>query len=149
MVADKSQVAGRQTVSMHASAWPINVHKGKKKFKHLPGEKKQQRKEQIAAKRQIRAQCRGFDLAAVNAALEEVVTKSVDIFAFEPMEDRDRAQIHKLASIYRLKSSSQGSGKRRFTVVTHTRHTSLPTGIDKDRLLFVSFTSCHCVVKLF
>jgi hypothetical protein len=35
----------------------------------------------------------------------------------------------------------------RFTVVTHTRHTSLPTGIDKDRLLFVSFTSCHCVVK--
>ncbi|CAK9267797.1 unnamed protein product [Sphagnum jensenii] len=133
---DKSQVAGRQTVSMHASAWPINVHKGKKK-KHIPGEKKQQRKEQIAAKRQIRAQCRGFDLAAVNAALEEVVTKSVDIFAFEPMEDRDRAQIHKLASIYRLKSSSQGSGKRRFVVVTHTRHTSLPTGIDKDRLLFM------------
>jgi hypothetical protein len=37
MVADKSQVAGRQTVSMHASAWPINVHKGKKKLKHLPG----------------------------------------------------------------------------------------------------------------
>jgi G patch domain-containing protein 2 len=46
-------------------------------------------------------------------------------------------QIHKLASIYRLKSSSQGSGKRRFTVVTRTRHTSLPTGIDKDRLLFM------------
>jgi hypothetical protein len=37
MVADKSQVAGRRTVSMHASAWPINVHKGKKKLKHLPG----------------------------------------------------------------------------------------------------------------
>ncbi|CAK9870467.1 unnamed protein product [Sphagnum jensenii] len=103
----------------------------------ITGEKKRQRKEQIAAKRQIRAQCRGFDLAAVNAALEEVVTKSVDIFAFEPMEDRDRAQIHKLASIYRLKSSSQGSGKRRFVVVTHTRHTSLPTGIDKERLLFM------------
>jgi hypothetical protein len=64
---DKSQVTGRQTVSMHASAWPINVHKGKKKLKHLPGEKKRQRKEQIAAKRQIRAQHRGFDLAAVNA----------------------------------------------------------------------------------
>jgi hypothetical protein len=75
MVADKSQVAGRQTVSMHASAWPINVHKGKKK-KHIPGEKKQQRKEQIAAKRQIRAQCRGFDLAAVNAVQSLSVTES-------------------------------------------------------------------------
>jgi len=50
------------------------------------------------------------------------------------MEDRDRLRIHKMASIYRLKSASQGSGKKRFTVVTRTKHTSLPTGADKYRL---------------
>ncbi len=46
------------------------------RWQSITGEKKQQRKEQIAAKRQIRAQCRGFDLAAVNAVQSLSVTES-------------------------------------------------------------------------
>jgi len=105
--------------------------------------------------------------ALMGQALEDIVVRGTDIYAFAPMEDRDRLrvkitthdfrcsesslvscfsfpmggyefsflhvlhilffymlknisfcvlvheQIHKMASIYRLKSASQGSGKKR------------------------------------
>lgn len=109
--------------------------------------------------------------ALMGQALEDIVVRGTDIYAFAPMEDRDRAQvriitydfcysesslvlcfsspivsmvdmdylssnscmscffytvknisfsvsdyeqIHKMAAIYRLKSGSQGSGKKRY-----------------------------------
>jgi hypothetical protein len=72
--------------------------------------------------------------ALMGQTLEDIVARGTDMYAFAPMEDRDRVQVHKMAAIYRLKSGSQGSGKKRFTVVTRTKHTSLPTGADKYRL---------------
>nr|XP_024397114.1 uncharacterized protein LOC112292650 isoform X2 [Physcomitrium patens] len=114
--------------------WPIQVHQSKTKSKSIPGDKKRERKKMIAAKRQERALRRGLDLQAINSALEDIVLRGTDIYAFGPMENRDRAQIHKMAAIYRLKSGSQGTGSKRFTVVTRTKHTKLPTGADKYRI---------------
>jgi hypothetical protein len=44
------------------------------------------------------------------------------------MDPPSRKLVHQLASTYGLKSGSQGSGKRRFTVVERTRHTQPPQG---------------------
>lgn len=128
------QTSGSIGKSIDPAAWPLSVHKSKKKTKRAPGEKKRERKKTIAAKRQERALRRGLDLQAINSALEGIVSRGTDIYAFAPMEDWDRAQIHRMAAIYRLQSGSQGTGKKRFTVVTRTKHTSLPTGADKYRL---------------
>ncbi|KAI5082966.1 hypothetical protein GOP47_0002709, partial [Adiantum capillus-veneris] len=82
------------------------------------GSKKWQRTELIARKRHERSLLRGFDLTSVNAKLESIVVNNVDMSAFEPMGKTDCLQVQKLASIYQLKSGSQGSGKRRFVMVT-------------------------------
>ncbi|CAM6107531.1 unnamed protein product [Calypogeia fissa] len=117
-------------------AWPVS-RGGRKaqKVKGVPGQKKSERKETIATKRRERALRRGFDLCVVNKILEDMVMKKEDIVAFEPMNERDRAQVHRIASIYGLKSGSQGSTKKRFVVVTITRNTRMPSGDDKVRLL--------------
>lgn len=48
--------------------------------------------------------------------------------AFSPMDPRCRKLVHQLAAVYGLKSGSQGSGKKRFTVVQRTQHTAQPQG---------------------
>jgi hypothetical protein len=57
--------------------------------------------------------------------------------AFPPMDPASRKLVHQLASTYGLKSGSQGSGKRRFTVVERTRHTQPPQGENVFRRLQV------------
>ncbi|KAJ7533275.1 hypothetical protein O6H91_13G040400 [Diphasiastrum complanatum] len=103
--------------------------------KGLPGQKKRQRKETIAAKRRERALSRGVNFEAINLTLQRLVKDHGDIFAFEPMTNQDRSLVYKLASVYHLKSASQGSGKKRFVVVTRSQHTCLPSGDDEHRLL--------------
>lgn len=103
--------------------------------KGISGSKKWQRKEMLAIKWQQRAFLRGVDFSVINSKLEDIVLKEVDLFAFEPMCSKDCLQVQRLASIYRLKSGCQKSGKRRFVTVARTVYTSLPSGSDRKRLL--------------
>eukprot|EP00898_Chlorokybus_atmophyticus_P000787 jgi/Chlat1/1709/Chrsp127S01938 len=116
------------------------------------GEKEHRRREQMAGKRALRAQMRdykasmrdateaksmsrsqrvwrGFDvqsLQVINNTLADFVETMGDMWAFPPMDKVKRLQLHKLAGLFKLKSSSQGSGKKRFTVVTRTPHSFVP-----------------------
>ncbi|KAK2632034.1 hypothetical protein EUGRSUZ_L02096 [Eucalyptus grandis] len=47
------------------------------------------------------------------------------------MHSRDCSQVQRLAKIYRLRSSSQGSGKKRFVTVVRTPQTCMPSSTDK------------------
>ncbi|KAI5082166.1 hypothetical protein GOP47_0001909 [Adiantum capillus-veneris] len=131
-----SKVAARKQVKQLKSgrAFPLHGSTNSNKGKKAPGSKKWQRTEMIARKRHERALLRGFDLATINAQLESIVINKVDMFAFEPMGKTDCLQVQKLASLYRLKGGSQGTGRRRFVMVTRTAQTSLPSGADKVRL---------------
>eukprot|EP00850_Spirogloea_muscicola_P013121 SM000087S23403 [mRNA] locus=s87:416115:419559:- [translate_table: standard] len=99
--------------------WPVggrSAAHGRKpaKPKRAPGEKKRLRGERVEAVRATRlARSSGFDLRAANKDIAEMVSEEVDMFAFSPQHSKWRTQIHQLAGLYRLKCSSQGSGKRR------------------------------------
>eukprot|EP01018_Ginkgo_biloba_P039777 Gb_03734 [translate_table: standard] len=113
--------------------WPVNGQKTT--YKGVSGLKKKHQKEEIAAKRRERTLRRGVDLEAINSSLERMVLDAMDMFAFQPMHSRDCSQVQRLASIYRLKSGRQGSGKKRFVTVARTKHTCMPSADDKIRLL--------------
>ncbi|KAI6679204.1 hypothetical protein NL676_033085 [Syzygium grande] len=99
--------------------------------RRFPGEKKKHRKELIAAKRRDRMIRRGVDLERINKKLEQIVLDGVDIHSFQPMHSRDCSQVQRLARIYRLRSGSQGSGKKRFVTVVRTPQTCMPSSTDK------------------
>nr|DAD27332.1 TPA_asm: hypothetical protein HUJ06_028800 [Nelumbo nucifera] len=113
--------------------WPVEGQKSKK-FRNVPGAKKKHRKETIALKRRERMMRRGVDLEQINSKLRQMVLNEVDILSFLPMHSHDCSQVQKLASIYRLRSGCQGSGKKRFVTITRTGHTCLPSSADKLRL---------------
>ncbi|XP_071716876.1 uncharacterized protein [Rutidosis leptorrhynchoides] len=100
----------------------------------VPGEKKKERQDTIALKRRERLAYRCVDLEEINMKLEQMLQNEEDIMSFQPMHSKDCSQVQKLASIYRLRSSSQGSGKRRFVTVTQTVHTRMPSSNDRIRL---------------
>nr|XP_043626833.1 uncharacterized protein LOC122598306 isoform X2 [Erigeron canadensis] len=102
--------------------------------RRFPGEKKKQRQDKIASKRRERMIKRGVDLEQINLKLEQMVRNNGDIMSFQLMHSRDCSQIQRLASIYHLRSGSQGSGKRRFVTVTRTEHTGMPSSDDRVRL---------------
>ncbi|KAI3814658.1 hypothetical protein L1987_14301 [Smallanthus sonchifolius] len=77
---------------------------------------------------------RGVDLEQINSKLKQMVQNEGDIMSFQLMHSRDCSQVQRLASIYRLRSCSQGSGKRRFVTVTRTDHTGMPSSNDRIRL---------------
>ncbi|KAF8036750.1 hypothetical protein BT93_C2459 [Corymbia citriodora subsp. variegata] len=99
--------------------------------RRFPGEKKKHRKELIASKRRDRMIRRGVDLERINKKLEQIVLYRVEIHSFQPMHSRDCSQVQRLARIYRLRSSSQGSGKKRFVTVVRTPQTCMPSSTDK------------------
>ncbi|XP_030544488.2 uncharacterized protein LOC115750983 [Rhodamnia argentea] len=99
--------------------------------RRFPGEKKKHRKELVAAKRRDRMIRRGVDLVGINKKLEQIVLNGVDIHSFQPMHSRDCSKVQRLARIYRLRSSSQGSGKKRFVTVVQTPQTCMPSSTDK------------------
>ncbi|XP_078433426.1 D111/G-patch domain-containing protein [Wolffia australiana] len=119
--------------SQLSRSWPSNLRKSRPD-KKIRGEKKRLRKESIDRKRRERALNRGVDLQQINLELKRMVLSETDMFAFQPMHSRDCAQVQRLASIYRLQSGRQGSGKKRFVTVLRTRHTSLPSSDDVPRL---------------
>eukprot|EP00793_Prasinoderma_coloniale_P001429 PRCOL_00005204-RA len=80
--------------------------------------KKELRRARIADKRMARARGRGFDVERVAEALAGFVEAEGDIHAFEPMCNAARRQVHILAAAFGLQSTSQGSGKKRFSVIS-------------------------------
>ncbi|PIN11786.1 Tuftelin-interacting protein TIP39, contains G-patch domain [Handroanthus impetiginosus] len=134
-VKDPRTVSGKKKhVSRLPQSWPSDARKSKKHTRRLPGEKKKHRKELIAAKRRDRMMRRGVDLQKINLKLQQMVLDGGDMLSFPPMHPRDCSQIRKLASIYRLQSGCQGSGKKRFVTVVQTQHTCMPSPSDKIRL---------------
>uniref|UniRef100_A0A7N0TT31 Protein SQS1 n=1 Tax=Kalanchoe fedtschenkoi TaxID=63787 RepID=A0A7N0TT31_KALFE len=103
-------------------------------YRRFPGEKKKHRKEAIAIKRRERMIKRGVDLEQINSKLEHMVMNQVDLLSFHPMHPRDCRQVQRLASVYHLHSSCQGSGKKRFVTVARTEWTRLPTLREKLHL---------------
>ncbi|KAJ9557786.1 hypothetical protein OSB04_012400 [Centaurea solstitialis] len=116
-----------------AQSWPSKAEKSNRS-RRSPGEKKKQRQDTIALKRRERMINRGVDLEKISSKLEQMVQNGGDIMSFELMHSRDCSQVQRLASIYRLRSNSQGSGKRRFVTVTRTEHTNMPSSSDRIRL---------------
>lgn len=125
--------AKKKYVAQLPQSCPREAQKSKKS-RNLPGAKKKHRKEMIAAKRRERMLRRGVDLADINSTLERIVFEEVDMFSFQPMHHRDCSQVRRLAAVYRLRSDSQGSGKKRFVTVTRTQHTCMPSSADRLRL---------------
>ncbi|KAJ4958752.1 hypothetical protein NE237_025863 [Protea cynaroides] len=114
-------------------SWPRET-RWSKNSRSVPGEKKKHRKETIALKRRERMMRRGVDLEQINLQLRQMVLDEVDILSFQRMHSRDCSQVRRLASIYRLGSGCQGSGKKRFVTVTRTVHTCMPSSTDQLRL---------------
>ncbi|KAI4380602.1 hypothetical protein MLD38_006775 [Melastoma candidum] len=128
----RALISKKGRVSQFPQSWPSKSQS--KTLKNYPGAKKWVRKEAIAAKRRNRMMLRGVDLEQINTKLEQIVLDGVDMYSFQPMHPRDCSQIQRLAAIYRLRSSSQGSGKKRFVTVARSQHTSMPSSSDKVRL---------------
>ncbi|KAJ0984823.1 hypothetical protein J5N97_003179 [Dioscorea zingiberensis] len=127
--------AGRKKLvsSQVSRSWPVDAQMSKK-YKNVMGGKKKHRKELIAVKRRERMINRGVDLDEINLKLRQMVVDELDTLSFVPMHSRDCTQVQRLASIYHLRSGCQGSGKKRFVIVTRTAHTSLPSATDRVRL---------------
>ncbi|KAK9098421.1 hypothetical protein Syun_025466 [Stephania yunnanensis] len=134
---DPRTVYGKKKYAAHfPKSWP----EGQKRntFRKMRGEKKKHRKEAIAIKRRERMLRRGVDLEEINSKLQQVVLDELDVWAFQPMDSRDCSQVRRLASIYRLQSGCQGSGKKRFVTVARTPYTGMPSsgdGLRLDKLL--------------
>ncbi|KAL8128805.1 hypothetical protein V2J09_017960 [Rumex salicifolius] len=123
----------KKQVAQFPGSWPSGSRKSKA-FRNYPGEKKKHRKENIAVKRRERMLRHGVNLEKINLKLRNMVLSDLDIMSFQPMHSRECSQVQKLASIYRLRSGFQGSGKKRFVIVTRTQHTSIPSASDQIRL---------------
>ncbi|KAL5229921.1 hypothetical protein ABZP36_028697 [Zizania latifolia] len=125
-------VKATSTSSQLSMSWS-NGRKSKK-YQSVPGEKKKHRKELIAKKRHQRMLNRGVDLDQINTKLRNMILDQVDMICFQPMHSRDCSQVQRLASVYHLRSGCQGSGKKRFVIVTLTEQSSLPSSEGQIRL---------------
>ncbi|XP_010542083.1 PREDICTED: uncharacterized protein LOC104815398 [Tarenaya hassleriana] len=136
-VKDPRSLSGKKTKKIHSAtfpqSWPSYAQKSKNS-RRFPGEKKKHRKEMIAVKRRERMLQRGVDLAQINSKLEQIVAEGVDMHCFQRMHHRDCSQVRRLADVYRLSSSCNGSGKKSFVMVTRTYQTCLPSASDKLRI---------------
>ncbi|CAN1800383.1 Zinc finger CCCH-type with G patch domain-containing protein [Linum perenne] len=99
--------AKKKHVTQLAQSWP--AAKKIKRHRNYPGGRKKFCKETIAEKCHDRTLRRGVDLENIN-------------------------MVTQLAAIYRLRSGSQCSGKKRFVTVMRTPHTSMPLANDRARL---------------
>lgn len=134
LVKDPRRVSAKKKhIARFPQSWPSEGRKSNK-YRRFPGEKKKLRKEMIAVRRRERMLRRGVDLEQLNLKLKQMVINNVDVLSFPPMHTRDCSQVQRLAAIYRLKSGCQGSGKKRFVMVSRTLHTSLPSASDEFRL---------------
>lgn len=136
-VKDPRSLSGKKNkkkeVAKFPQSWPSGAQKSKNS-RNFPGEKKKHRKEYIAVKRRERMLQRGVDLADINSQLERFVLENVDMHCFQRMHNRDCSQVRRLADVYRLSSSCNGSGKKSFVTVTRTYQTCMPSTSDKLRI---------------
>ncbi|KAL9154482.1 hypothetical protein ABFS82_10G117500 [Erythranthe guttata] len=134
LVKDPRTISGKKkNVAKFPQSWPSEARKSKK-FRRIPGEKKKHRKETIAAKRRDRMVRRGVDLQKINLKFQQMVLDGIDIQSFPSMHRQDCSQVRRLASIYRLQSGCQGSGRKRYVTVIRTHQTCMPTPGDQVRL---------------
>lgn len=130
-VKDPRTVSGKKKhTAKFPQSWPFESQKSKN-FGRFPGAKKKHRKEMMALKRRERMLHRGVDLQKINSKLHQMVLDGADMLSLQPMHSRDCSQVQRLAGIYRLRSSCQGSGKKRFVTVTKTQHTAMPSASDR------------------
>lgn len=136
-VKDPRSLSGKKNkkkeVAKFPQSWPSRAPKSKNS-RSFPGENKKHRKEYIALKRRERMLQRGVDLADINSQLENFVLENVDMHCFQRMHNRDCSQVRRLADVYRLSSSCNGSGKKSFVTVTRTYQTCMPSASDKLRI---------------
>ncbi|KAL4181379.1 hypothetical protein AMTRI_Chr12g270890 [Amborella trichopoda] len=145
----RSTFRRRKHVVPLAQSWASEAHKSKA-YKNLSGKRKKHRKEIIALKRRERMLHRGVDLDQINMNLRQMVLNEEDISSFQPMRTRDCSQVRKLASIYHLRSGCQGSGKKRFVVVSRTARTCMPSATDQlrlEKILHVGYESTNFTVE--
>ncbi|KAM1061491.1 hypothetical protein ACFX14_025865 [Malus domestica] len=133
LLKDPRKHTKKKPVAKYPQSWPAKAQRSKFS-RTFPGEKKKHRKERMVEKRRERMLRRGVDLERINLKMEQIVSDGVDMFSFQPMHSRDCSQVQRLAAIYHLRSSCQGSGKKRFVTVMQTQHTGMPSSIDRLRL---------------
>ncbi|CAL5219874.1 g1794 [Coccomyxa viridis] len=104
------------------------------KGKLLPGEKARLKRARVDAKRAARSEGHGFNAPSVVRELESFVQAAGDIKAFPPMNMYGLAFTQKAAGLYGLKSSAQGSGRKRFIIVRATNRTQLLEPLAQERL---------------
>eukprot|EP01099_Mayorella_cantabrigiensis_P004367 TRINITY_DN3275_c0_g1_i4.p1 TRINITY_DN3275_c0_g1~~TRINITY_DN3275_c0_g1_i4.p1 ORF type:complete len:472 (+),score=128.98 TRINITY_DN3275_c0_g1_i4:122-1417(+) len=96
----------------------------KKQIKKLKiKEKRARRREAKEAKIQ---KCTFDDVLKFNSQLQDFVRSSDDSFGFPPVSRKRRYILHRLAGMYRLKSTSFGNGATRYTICYRTAETSIP-----------------------
>mmetsp|Transcript_4941 Transcript_4941/g.13804 ORF Transcript_4941/g.13804 Transcript_4941/m.13804 type:complete len:669 (-) Transcript_4941:79-2085(-) len=100
----------------------------RRKRRLKPGEKKALRREKVLAKRASRATSRGFNLAHIQADLTTMVVENGDLHAFPPMGKMEMHSVQRLSTLYGLRSSIQGSGKKKFLLVRSSERMAVPTG---------------------
>ncbi|ORZ26091.1 hypothetical protein BCR42DRAFT_19537 [Absidia repens] len=102
--------------------------------------KKQKRREKNERKREIKAKTKAKEQAKkdqedaesisilkIDSRIQEFINDDqLDSYQFAPMSRNCRKQLHLLATAYRLKSKSVGSGKSRAPIITKTDKTSIP-----------------------
>ena len=106
-----------------------------------PGEKGKARKARVDARRAARAAARGFDARAAAAALAAFASRAAadgaapgDLHAFPPLPTAAASRLVKLATLFGVKATLQGSGKRRLVVCAATPRTAPPSGPARARL---------------
>eukprot|EP00899_Mesostigma_viride_P015015 jgi/Mesvir1/23514/Mv18220-RA.1 len=128
--ASRGHRQGGGQAAQGSPAWPVHANGSAKRPKNLrPGEKKQLKQEAMEAKRAQRMAARGFDLDAVNKSLRRFVASQEDMWGGQaPRGKPEMAQVTRVARLYRLQVSLQGSGKKRILIVRRTRTTCMPEG---------------------
>ncbi|KAM0974307.1 hypothetical protein ACFX2C_017506 [Malus domestica] len=130
LVKDTRNYSKKKPVAKFPQSWPAEAQRSKFS-RHFPGTKKKHRKEMMAVKRKERMLRQGVDLEQINLKMEQIVSDAVDMFSFQPMHSRDCSQVQRLSGMYGLRSSCQGSGKKRFVTVMQTQHTGMPSASDR------------------
>eukprot|EP00884_Botryococcus_braunii_P017831 jgi/Botrbrau1/4731/Bobra.0137s0003.1 len=93
--------------------------------------KRQKRK----ARRAARVQCRGLDIGAVHQQLHDFVVARGDLMAIPVVGVYGSSLVVKMAALFGLKCTIQGSGKRKSAMVSSTSRTALPEGDNQARLV--------------
>ena len=112
--------------------------KKKKPQRPVPGEKARLRKEGIAAKRAERAVDRGFNPASLADAMRGFIAGQGDMMAMKPAGKFELKITAALASLHGLRCTVQGSGKKRFAVLTMTRQAAVVDSQDPRLLQLLS-----------